>query len=100
MRHAAKRGAIWSLVVGLLALAIALVAAIQCLPFRISSPTNPWPWYCTDPAYRLIGYLAFPVNLLTNDLSQAIRFAPLSLLTYTILGVLISSGVDKFRRSS
>jgi hypothetical protein len=62
---------------------------MRCLPFRISLPPPPWPWYCSDPAYGLLGYLAFPVNLLTNDLSQVILFAPLSLLVYTLLGALI-----------
>lgn len=65
------------------------MAALHCLPFYISLPPSPWPWYCADPAYRLIGYLAFPVNLLTNDLSQAVLLAPLSLLLYTILGALV-----------
>ena len=91
MRLTAKRGAILGLVVGLVILAGVLVIAVRCLPFRISFPPPPWPWYCSDPAYGLIGYLAFPVNLLTNDLSQAILFAPLSLLIYVIFGALIGS---------
>ena len=100
MGRTAKRGAIIGLVIGLVALLGVFVVTVRCLPFRISSPPPPWPWYCSDPAYRLIGYLAFPVNVLTNDLSRAILFAPLSLLIYTILGGLIGSGLDLLRASS
>ncbi len=89
MGPAVKRGAVLGFVVGLVALAGVFAVAVRCLPFRISLPPPPWPWYCSDPAYGLISYLAFPVNLLTNDLSQAILFAPLSLLIYAILGALI-----------
>lgn len=95
MRHTAKRGAIFGLIVGLVALAGAFVVAVRCLPFHISFPPPPWPWYCSEPAYSLIGYLAFPVNLLTNDLSQAIYFAPLSLLIYALLGAFIGSRLEK-----
>lgn len=89
MRHAVQRGATAGCLVGLIALTGAFVAAVRCLPFYISFPPYPWPWYCSDPAYRLIGYLAFPVHLLTNDLSQTILLAPLSLLLYTVLGALV-----------
>ncbi|HMO60425.1 MAG TPA: hypothetical protein PKC19_23985, partial [Roseiflexaceae bacterium] len=58
--------------------------------FRISMPPQPWPWQCTDPAYGLIGWLAFPINLLTNDLAQAIWLAPLSLLGYAALGAAVA----------
>jgi hypothetical protein len=71
--------------------------ALHCLSFRISSPPQPWPWYCSDPAYSLIVYLAFPVNLLTNDLSQAVLLAPLALLTYAVLGALIAAGLHGSR---
>jgi len=86
-----KRGAISGLLVGASALSGVLAVAVYCLPFRISSPPQPWPWYCADPAYGVIGYLAFPVNLLTNDLSRAVLFAPLSLAIYAALGALIAS---------
>lgn len=85
------------MVAGLVALMGVLALAVRCLPFRISFPPQPWPWYCSDPAYGLLGYLAFPVNLLTNDLSQAVLFAPLSLLIYAILGALIGSSLDSSR---
>ena len=100
MVRAGKIGAALGLVAGLVALAGVFAVAVYCLPFGISSPPPPWPWYCSDPAYGLIGYLAFPVNLLTNDLSQAVLFAPLSLLIYVILGALIGSGVDRSRSLS
>ena len=100
MGRTAKRGAVLGLVVGLVALAGVFAVTVHCLPFRISSPPPPWPWYCSDPAYGIIGYLAFPVNLLTNDLSQAVLFAPLSLLIYAILGALIDLGLDTSRSAS
>lgn len=87
----AKKGAVIGALVGLIALAGALAVAVQCLPIRIASPPTPWPWYCAEPAYGVIGYLAFPVNLLTNDLSQAILLAPVALVMYTLLGALIGS---------
>jgi hypothetical protein len=90
MRTTTKQGALIGLMVGLIALAIALLLAIQCLPFRIAA-LQPAPWYCTDPAYVLFGYLAFPANVLTNDLSRAIWFAPLSLLLYVGVGAFIGS---------
>jgi hypothetical protein len=96
----AMRGAIIGLVAGLVALAGGFAAAVQCLPFHISSPPQPWPWYCSDLAYDLIGYLTFPVNLLTNDLSQAVLFAPLSLLIYALLGALIYSGLARLKSSA
>ena len=86
-----RRGALIGLMVALVALAGIWTITVQCLPYRISSPPQPWPWYCSDPAYSLLGYLAFPVNLLTNELSQAVLLAPLSLVMYIILGALIGS---------
>ena len=88
-----RRGALIGLMVGLVAIAGILTITVQCLPYRISSPPQPWPWYCSDPAYSLLGYLAFPVNLLTNELSQAVLLAPLSLVMYIILGALIGSAI-------
>ncbi len=79
-------GAVLGLAAGLLLLGVVLLADVRCLPFHISMPPPPWPWYCSDPAYGLIAWLAFPVNLLTNDLSQALLLAPLSLLLYMLLG--------------
>lgn len=96
MGRAAKRGAVLGLVVGLVALVGLLVVVVHCLPFRISSPVQPWTWYCSDPTYGIIGYLAFPINLLTNDLSQAVLLAPLSLLIDAVFGALIGSGLDRF----
>src|SRR5689334_11935939 len=101
MNPTAKRGAVLGLVIGLVALAGVFAVAVRCVPFHIASPPPPWPWYCSEPAYSLIGYLAFPVNLLTNDLSQAVLLAPLSLLIYVILGALIGLGLEKsFRRAA
>jgi hypothetical protein len=100
MRRSGKRGAVVGLVAGLVAIAGVFAVAVDCLPFRISSPAPPWPWYCSDPAYGIIGYVAFPVNLLTNDLSQAILFAPLSLSICAILGALIGLGIARSRSSS
>ena len=99
MVRTATRGAIAGFGVGLAALAGVLAAALHCLNFRISSLPLPWPWYCSDPAYGILTYAAFPVNLLTNDLAQAVRLAPLSLLTYAILGALIGAGWHLFRSS-
>ena len=86
-----KKGAVLGLLGGVSAHAGVFATAVHCLPFRISLPPQPWPWYCSDPAYGVIGYLAFPVNLLTNDLSRAVLFAPLSLAIYAALGALIAS---------
>lgn len=90
-----KRGALVGCGVGAIVLAGVLVAAVRCLPFRIAAPPPPWPWYCSDPAYSAILYLAFPVNLLTNDLAQAILLFPLSLLLYALLGALIGFRLDR-----
>jgi ABC-type Na+ efflux pump permease subunit len=99
MGHLAKKGAVLGLVTGLVALLGVFEVSVRCLPFHISVPTHPWPWYCSDPAYGIIVYLAFPVNLLTNDLSQAVRFVPLSLLLYTVLGAFIGSRLESPRSS-
>ena len=95
-----KRGALIGLIVGFVSLTGLLAITVQCLPYRISFPPQPWPWYCSDPVYGLLGYLAFPVNLLTNDLSQAVALAPLSLVIYIILGTLIGSGLNVARPSA
>ena len=97
---AAKRGAVGGLAVGLLALVGVLAVAVHCLPFHISFPLPPWPWYCSDPAYTAIGYLAFPVNVLTNDLARAIPLAPLSLSLYILFGALIGSALGASRSSA
>jgi hypothetical protein len=97
---AAKRGAVLGFAVGLLALGGVLVVVGQCLPFHISFPPPPWPWYCSDPAYVMIGYLAFPVNLFTNDLARAILLAPLSLLLYILLGALVGLALSLSRSSA
>ena len=98
--RAAKRGAVSSLAAGLLALGGVLAVVGYCLPFHIYSPQPPWPWYCSDPAYSALGYLAFPVNLLTNDLARAILLAPLSLALYIILGVLLGLALSLSRSSA
>ncbi len=87
--RSARRGAVLGLAAGLLLLGGVLAVAGRCLPFHIASPPPPWPWYCTDPAYSALGYLAFPVNLLTDDLARAILLAPLSLALYVLLGALL-----------
>ncbi len=94
MSNAVQRGAIAGLITGILALAGVLALALHCLPLRISA-MMPVPWYCADPVYGVIGYLAFPVNLLTDDLAQAIPLAPLSLIAYTLLGMVIGSMLGK-----
>jgi len=98
--RAAKRGAVFGLAVGLLALGGVLAVVRQCLPFYISFPLSPWPWYCSNPAYATIGYLAFPVNLLTNDLARAILLTPLPLSLYTLLGALVGLALGASRSSA
>jgi hypothetical protein len=93
-------GAILGLAGGLLVLGGVLAVAGRCLPFHISSTPPPWPWYCSNPAYSALGYLAFPVNLLTNDLARAILLAPLSLALYILLGVLLGLALSLPRSSA
>jgi hypothetical protein len=93
------RGTIAGGLTGLVALASVLAVAVRCLPYRIALPPHPWPWYCADPAYRVIGSLAFPVNLLTNDLSRAVLLGPLALASYALLGALIGGALVAKRRS-
>lgn len=97
MSNAAKRGAIAGLVTGVLGLGGVLAVALRRLPLRIAPPAAPGPWYCADPVYGAIGYLAFPVNLLTNDLATAIPLAPLSLAVYALLGMAIGALAGKAR---
>jgi hypothetical protein len=87
--HRAIVGALIGGAIGLLALAAVFGVAVYCLPYRISMPAQPWPALCANPVYPLITYLAFPVNLMTDDLSEAVLLAPLSLLVYAALGALI-----------
>ena len=98
-RRSATRGAALGLTAGLIGLAGGLAAAAHCLPDRIASPASPGPWICSDPAFAALGLLAFPVNLLTNDLGQAVVLAPLALVSYGILGALIGLGLDRPRPS-
>jgi hypothetical protein len=95
-----RRGALLGLASGLLALGTAFLAAWRCLPFHISQPSTPWPWYCAEPGFGVIGYLAFPVNLLTDDLAQAVRLAPISLALYVLLGAVLGwvSRIKTFHR--
>ena len=99
MGRIARTGAVVGLMTGLVALLGVAVVVVRCLPFHISVPTLPWPWYCSNPAFDLITYLAFPVNLITNDLSQAVPYVPLSLLIYAILGAFVGSRLDSTRSS-
>ncbi|MEW6504717.1 MAG: hypothetical protein AB1457_12210 [Chloroflexota bacterium] len=86
-----RRGALIGFGTGLLALGVTLMVAWRCLPFYITYPATSWPWYCTQPAYSMIVFLAFPINLITHDLAQSVVLAPLSLLFYTIAGALIGA---------
>ena len=88
------------LLAGFAALSGVLAVSVLCLPYRISSPAQPWPWLCSDPVYPVIAYFAFPVNLLSNELSSAVRLAPLSLLLYASLGALIASILSGSRTAS
>lgn len=90
MKRAAFAGAMVGLAVGLLVLSAVLALVLRCLPLRIAPPAAPWPWHCTDPAYGVLLYLAFPVNLLTNDLTRGLLLAPLSLMLYVLLGLIIA----------
>ena len=90
-------GALIGGITGLLILAAVFGVAVHCLPYRISLPAQPWPAFCADPVYPLITYLAFPVNLMSNDLSEAVFLAPLSLLAYATLGALIGSACGASR---
>lgn len=90
MKRVAITGAMVGLVVGLLVLSGVLALVLRCLPLRIAPPPTPWPWYCADPAYGVLLYLAFPVNVLTNDLTRGIVLAPLSLALYVLLGLTVA----------
>jgi hypothetical protein len=83
-----------SLSLGLVALTSVLAISVQCLPYRITSPSPPW-----YPAYGMLDYLAFPVNVLTNELSQGVVLAPLSLVMNMILGALSGSALSTSRPS-
>ncbi|TFG65799.1 MAG: hypothetical protein E4H27_10505 [Anaerolineales bacterium] len=91
MKLTIKKGAMLGFVIGLVINAVVFAVALSCFSIRLSSQTQPWAWYCSDPAFNIIGYFAFPVNLLTNDLSKAVLLSPVSLLVYTIVGGLIGS---------
>jgi hypothetical protein len=98
MGRTIRKGAVLGFVVGLAANAGVFAVVVRCLPLNISFPPQPWPWYCSEPAYAIIQYFAFPVNLLTNDLSQAVFYFPLSLLVYAVLGAFIGIGLDRLYR--
>ncbi|MGQ9547645.1 MAG: hypothetical protein ACUVSY_01545 [Roseiflexus sp.] len=99
MSNTIQRGAVAGLITGILALAGVLALALHCLPLRISA-VMPMPWYCADPMYGAIEYLAFPVNLLTNDLARAIRLAPLSLVMYVLIGAFVGGILEVSHSSS
>lgn len=82
-------GALGGAVAGVIVLALAYLVTGTCLPYLIAEPATPWPWYCARPAYTALGYLTFPINLLTNDLASAARLAPLTLVVYALIGALI-----------
>lgn len=88
-------GAMAGLVIGLLALGMALRLAAWCLPFLITSQIVGRPVVCTDPVYSVLLYLAFPVNLMTDDLTKAMLLSPLSLLFYTLLGALAAPVIKR-----
>lgn len=92
-------GALGGLFVGFLTLAAVLAVSVECHPYRISLPSQPWPVLCSEPVYGLITYLAFPVNLISNDLSKAVLLSPLSLSVYVLVGVLIASTLKPSRQS-
>ena len=83
------RGVFFGFLAGVLILLLVFAVALVCLPYRIALPPAGGVWYCTNPIYPAIGYLSLPINVLTNDLSRAYLFAPLSLLLYALIGFLI-----------
>ena len=91
MRRLHLKGAIWGFSVGAVILLLLFLAFLSCLPYRISFPPTGSPWYCADFFYQTFGYLAFPVNLLTNDLSKVVYFAPFSLMFYALIGFLVEN---------
>lgn len=91
MRRLPLKGAIWGFSIGAVILLLLFLASLSCLPYRISFPPTGSPWYCSDFFYQTFGYLAFPVNLLTNDLSKVVYLAPLSLLFYVLIGFLFEN---------
>jgi uncharacterized membrane protein len=99
LRRTAFIGSLLGLAAGVLALGAAFLAAWRCLPFHISQPPQPWPWACSEPASSVIQFLAFPVNLLTDDLSHAVRLAPVSLALYVLLGALLGWAAGATRSS-
>ncbi len=99
MKPTIKKGAMIGFVIGLVINAVVFGVALSCFSIRLSSQQQPWSWYCSDPAFNIIGYFAFPVNLLTNDLSRAVLLSPISWLVYAIVGGLIGS-VNSINRTS
>ncbi len=90
MKRTIVSGAVAGLGVGVVILAGVLGLAVRCLPWRIAMPPSPWPWYCADPVYPVLLYLAFPVNLLTDDLTRGVMLAPLALVLYMVGGIIIA----------
>jgi hypothetical protein len=90
MKRALVSGAVAGLVVGVVILGGVFGLVVRCLPWRIAAPPLPWPWYCTDPTYGVLLYLAFPVNVLTNDVARGVVLAPLSLMMYVLIGIIVS----------
>ena len=81
------KGALFGFSIGVIILSLVFGLVLFCFPYRLSVLSN--PLLCRDPFFNLFGYLSFPVNILTNDLSRVVFFSPLPLLIYTTLGVLL-----------
>jgi hypothetical protein len=86
---AIRRGALLGALVGAVALLKLYFVSTTCLQYFISQPTTPWPWYCVQANYDALSYFSFPLNVLTNDLAQAVYLFPLTLAFYALLGALI-----------
>ena len=103
-RHSLARAILWGaaggLAAGLLALGLVFGVALGCLPFHISQPAQPWPWICSGRVFGAIGYLAFPVNLLTDELGRAVTMAPLALVLYSLVGALVGWLAGSIRTSA
>jgi len=100
LARAIQWGAAGGLAAGLLALGAVFGVAQRCLPFQISQPPQPWPWVCSGRFFGAIGYLAFPVNLLTNELGRAALLAPLALILYSLVGALVGLVIGLIRTSA
>ena len=78
------KGGLYGLLVGIVANLGVFFLTVSCLTFSLS-----FPWYCETVSYHFVQYFAFPANVLTNALDQAVMFSPLSLLIYVVIGMCI-----------